>query len=76
MAIPFVYLWADDFREGRAVVETEQGVGVIDKRGCEILPAVFDDVRYDVSARCFEARLDEQRLLFGYAGEPIDNPAK
>lgn len=76
VAIPFVYLWADDFREGRAVVETEQGVGVIDKRGCEILPAVFDDVRYDVSAGCFEARLDEQRLLFGYAGEPIDNPAK
>ena len=76
VAIPFVYLWADDFREGRAVVETEQGVGVIDKRGCEILPAVFDDVRYDVSAGCFEARLDEQQLLFGYAGEPIDNPAK
>lgn len=76
VAIPFVYLWADDFREGRAIVETEQGVGVIDKRGCEILPAVFDDVRYDVSAGCFEARLDEQRLLFGYAGEPIDNPAK
>ena len=76
VAIPFVYLWADDFREGRAVVETEQGVGVIDKCGCEILPAVFDDVRYDVSAGCFEARLDEQRLLFGYAGEPIDNPAK
>lgn len=76
VAIPFVYLWADDFREGRAVVENEQGVGVIDKRGCEILPAVFDDVRYDVSAGCFEARLDEQRLLFGYAGEPIDNPAK
>ena len=76
VAIPFVYLWADDFREGRAVVETEQGVGVIDKRGCEILPAVFDDVRYDVSAGCFEAQLDEQRLLFGYAGEPIDNPAK
>lgn len=76
VAISFVYLWADDFREGRAVVETEQGVGVIDKRGCEILPAVFDDVRYDVSAGCFEARLDEQRLLFGYAGEPIDNPAK
>ncbi|MGN0006780.1 MAG: WG repeat-containing protein [Alistipes sp.] len=65
------YIWADDFREGRAVVETSRGLGLIDKTGREIIPAEYDDLRYDVyggESTCFK---DGRRFVFGYDGHLI-----
>ena len=70
--IPFIYIWATDIHEDRAVVETESGVGVIDKSGTEILPTVFDDVEYNLSAGEFGALLDGCRITYDYNGHRHD----
>ncbi len=72
IAIPVRYLWADDFREGRAVVETEDGLGLIDKSGREVIPAVYDDVCYDPVGGESVARLGGETIVFSYDGRRID----
>ena len=67
-----VYLWADDFAEGRAVVETERGLGLIDKSGREIIPAEYDDLRYDLYSGESECNKNGRRFVFGYDGHLID----
>lgn len=72
IAIPIRYLWADDFREGRAVVETENGMGLIDKSGREIIPAIYDDVCYDPVGGESVARFGGKTAVFSYDGRQID----
>lgn len=72
IAVPIRYLWADDFREGRAVVETENGLGLIDKSGREIIPAVYDDVCYDIVGGESTVRLGGQSATFSYDGRQLD----
>ena len=62
------YLWADDFYEGRAVVETEHGTGVIDKTGREVVPAEYDNVSYNVSQGEFVVRKAFEMKVFDYNG--------
>lgn len=62
------YLWADDFREGRAVVETADGLGLIDKCGREVIPAVYDDVCYDVHDGTSLVRRAGMQAVFDYDG--------
>ena len=66
------YIWADDFREGRAVVETGRGLGLIDKSGREIIPAEYDDLRYDIYSGESEGNKNGLRFVFGYDGHLID----
>lgn len=63
------FLWADDFREGRAEVKCASGFGVIDKRGEFVLNPCFDSVEWDDMQTTIRARLDDRELLFGYNGE-------
>lgn len=72
IAIPILYLWADDFREGRAVVETENGMGLIDKSGREVIPAIYDDVCYDPVGGESVARFGGETAVFSYDGRQID----
>lgn len=74
--IGFEWLWADDFREGRAVVETTDGVGVIDKHGRVVIDPVWDDIRYDVSRGEFHASLGGERATMGYDGRVLRSCAK
>lgn len=76
IAIPIRYLWADDFREGRAVVETENGLGLIDKSGHEIIPAIYDDVCYDMVGGESVVRLDGLSAVFSYDGRQLDEFSK
>lgn len=76
VCIDFDWLWADDFREGRAVVETADGVGVIDKRGGLVIAPVWDDIRYDVSRGEFHASLGEEYATMGYDGRVLRSCAK
>lgn len=66
------YVWADDFGEGRAVVETERGMGLIDKQGREIIPAEFADLRYDAYSGESVGYKNGERYVFGYDGHLID----
>ncbi len=72
IAIPIRFLWADDFREGRTVVETENGLGLIDKSGREIIPAIYDDVCYDIVGGESTVRLGGQSATFSYDGRQLD----
>lgn len=76
IAIPIHYLWADDFREGRAVVETECGLGLIDTSGREVIPAIYDDICYDVVSGESTIRLDGQSAVFSYDGRQLDEFSK
>ena len=71
-AIEPVYVWADDFAEGRAVVETERGMGLIDKAGRAIIPAEYDDLRYDTYSGESVGCKNGRRFVFGYDGHLID----
>lgn len=62
------YLWADDFCEGRSVVESDEGVGVINLRGETVLPTDFDDVEYDKALSQFTAWRDGVAYHYDYNG--------
>lgn len=62
---------AEDFRENRAVVATEEGYGVIDREGQFILPAIFDAVEYDADRSLFYAVKAGRSTCFDYLGEPV-----
>ncbi len=65
------YMWADDFREGRAVVESVRGFGLIDKSGREVVEPRFDDLDYDVRSGRSTVRLDGKCAEFSYTGEQL-----
>ena len=70
--IPCRYIWVDDFYENRAIVATEEGIGVIDNHGNTILPTIFDDVEYDKPHSCFTAWRDNKAYAYRYNGSPCD----
>ena len=43
--IPTKYIYAENFDKNRAVVAMETGYGLIDKKGKEIIPMVYDDIK-------------------------------
>ncbi len=69
--IPGRFKWAGDFHEGRAEVESENGMGLINKEGNFIIPAIYKIVDYDVTSGLSRVRLREKWALFGYNGEQI-----
>lgn len=66
--IPLEYLWVEDFYENRAVVESEQGMGVIDRSGNIIVPLEYEELRYSYSQGEFIARKALDVKIFDYNG--------
>lgn len=65
------YLWVNDFREGRAEVETSDGMGLIDKEGTLIIPAKYQIVDYDPHSGNSEVQQNGEWALFNYQGAMI-----
>ncbi len=65
------FKWAGDFHEGRAEVETETGMGLIDKEGRYIIEPKYKIVDYDVDCGLSRVRQGDQWALFSYTGEQI-----
>ncbi len=65
------FKWAGDFHEGRAEVETETGMGLIDKDGNFIIDPIYKIVDYDVDCGLSRVRQDDKWALFSYMGEQI-----
>ncbi|MFI3319378.1 MAG: WG repeat-containing protein [Rikenellaceae bacterium] len=65
------YIWASDFKEGRAEVEISSGMGLIDKSGRYVIPAEFDIVEYDVESGYSRVRKGSKWALYDYSGEQI-----
>ena len=62
------YLWADDFREGRAEVETPTGMGLIDREGSYVIPPEYEIVDYKPAESVVYVRKNGLWALFDYLG--------
>ncbi len=69
--IPLHYNWADDFREGRAVVRLDENFGLLDKEGNEVLPAVFESMDWFPEYGGVQAAYDGKVGLFDRDGQEI-----
>lgn len=62
---------ASDFEEGRAVVETPDGFGLIDTEGKFILPPSYDDLDWDSYNNISIATKDGKSGIFSRSGEQL-----
>lgn len=70
VVIPAQFHWADDFREGRAEVQTTDGrMGLIDKSGRYIIEPRYEIVDYNPYTGCSRIRLNGLWALADYNGK-------
>lgn len=66
------FRWANDFHEGRAEVQTDDGrMGLIDKTGRFVLEPRYEIVEYDDREGRLLARLDGRWAAFDYEGRQL-----
>lgn len=71
IAIDGEFTDAEDFQEGRAIVETLTGFGVIDKEGKFLVKPIFDDMDIDSSASFIIATKDGYSGIFDRDGNTV-----
>ncbi len=69
--IPTQYLWAEHFREGRAAIRTEQGMGLINNRGEVVIEPIYAIVDYNVHSGHARVKSGEQWAIFNHNGEQV-----
>lgn len=67
----YIYTWASDFREGRAVVSTNNKFGVIDYDGHKVIPVKYSSLEYDSDFGIFICTKDDIQYIFDYNGKKI-----
>lgn len=66
------FRWANDFREGRAEVETaDSRMGLIDKTGRYVIEPIYEIVEYDDRTGRSLVRLDGRWAAFDYEGRQL-----
>ncbi|MFI3302914.1 MAG: WG repeat-containing protein [Rikenellaceae bacterium] len=65
------FKWASDFHEGRAEVETESGMGLINKEGEYVISPIYDIVDYNFEYGLSRVRKGSQWALYDYMGEQV-----
>lgn len=73
IVIPGRFIYAGDFHENRAVVETATGVGVIDRTGAYIIPPHFETIDYLTGRSIFRALSNGVWRTFDYRGRPVND---
>ena len=68
---PFIYTWASNFSEGRAVVARNGKMGAINNRGEKVIPVIYKELSFDVKSGTFTAVRDKYRYLIDYDGKII-----
>ena len=72
MVIEDRFVWASDFMENRAMVTTQDNrMGVIDRMGREIIPTIYDSVRYSVDSGKTIVVCNDMCAVFDYNGQQI-----
>lgn len=72
MVVEDKYLWASDFMENRAMVRTKDNrMGVIDRMGREIIPPIYDSLRYSVDSGRTIVVCNDMCAVFNYNGQQI-----
>ena len=69
--IPAQFLWASDFCEHRAVVETQTGFGVINNKGKMVINPYLDSLYYDTFNSLFYYYDKDEICAFDYNGTPL-----
>ena len=69
--IPSQFLWASDFHEGRAEVQTRTGMGLIDREGGYVIPPEYEIVDYDPAVSIVHVRHGGRWALFDYLGRRL-----
>lgn len=69
--VPLQYLWASDFAEGRAMVETPTGMGLIDKQGRYVITPCYEIVEYNAYTGRSRVRRDGLWTWFDYQGRQM-----
>lgn len=65
------FVWAADLREGRAEVQTAQGMGLIDKRGHYVIEPRYEIVDYNPYTGCSRIRSEGLWALADYNGRIV-----
>lgn len=68
---PFVYSWASDFCEGRAIVSSNKKFGAIDNCGRKVIPVIYKSLEFDVETGIFTATSDKYTYTINYEGEVL-----
>lgn len=63
------FLWAEDFREGRAEVQCASGMGLINKQGEFVIEPCYEDIDYDERSGEVRVRQNGEWGLRNYEGE-------
>lgn len=71
VVIPAQFLWAGDFREGRAEVQTAEGMGLIDREGNYVIAPEYEIVAYVAAESIVKVRQNGRWALFDYLGRRI-----
>lgn len=70
---PFIYSWASEFCEGRAIVAKCGKVGAIDYRGRKVVRSIYRTLEFDIETGMFVATNDKYRHLIDYNGVTISS---
>ena len=66
---PFIYTWATEFIEGRAIVAKGSKMGAIDVYGAKVIPVIYKTLEFDIHTGYFVGTTDKYRYLFNYDGD-------
>ena len=67
------YGWVSDFKEGRAEVELNGAMGLIDKMGNHVLEPIYDILDYNHISGLSRAKINGSWYLFDYSGVEIQD---
>ena len=76
MVIEPRFCWVGDFSEGRAEVQTHAGMGVINREGEFVVPAIYDSIEYDPLSGHTTAWRGDECITFDYEGRIITDDAE
>ena len=68
---PYIYTWASEFCEGRAIVSKNNKMGAINVRGAKVIPVSYKHLEFDAQTGCFIGLNGAFRYLFNYEGKQI-----
>ena len=68
---PFIYSWASEFCEGRAIVAHNSKMGAIDSYGNKVIPVMYNNLRFDIETGTFTASRGAYDYLLDYEGKII-----
>ena len=68
---PFIYSWASDFCEGRAIVARNGKMGAINSYGNKVIPVMYNNLKFDIETGTFTASRCAYNYLFDYEGKIV-----